>query len=60
MTSASTDTLWTFDPDLAMTFSGTTLDTANGETSAEGVSQDEKVTIIEPPEQYLGETLLLQ
>ncbi|RLJ18334.1 hypothetical protein DJ031_11785 [bacterium endosymbiont of Escarpia laminata] len=40
------DYLWTFDPDLADDFSGTTLDTVKWRASAEGVSQDEKVTIV--------------
>ena len=40
------DYLWTFDPDLADEFSGTTLDTAKWQASADGVTQDEKVTIV--------------
>ncbi|RRS35282.1 MAG: hypothetical protein NV67_11010 [Gammaproteobacteria bacterium (ex Lamellibrachia satsuma)] len=39
------DYLWTFDPDLADDFSGTTLDTSKWRVSAEGVSQDEKLTV---------------
>ncbi|MBA1443926.1 MAG: PKD domain-containing protein [Gammaproteobacteria bacterium] len=40
------DYLWTFDPDVADDFAGTTLDIGKWVASAEGVTQDEKITIV--------------
>ncbi|MBL3619163.1 MAG: PKD domain-containing protein, partial [gamma proteobacterium endosymbiont of Lamellibrachia anaximandri] len=40
------DYLWTFEPEITDDFAGTVLDTGKWRASADGVTQDEKITIV--------------